>query len=208
MSLTIDAQCGARKVSDGSENAVRSTQTGELATSDAHARYQEPTLRKGMYNGAVVGQVTTVGTATTYTGLCLSNPVGSNVNLVINKVGFSFIVAFAAASVIGLMTGYSTSTNVTHTTPVSPRNQFFTTVGGGVGLLDSSATLPVTPIVNTILGSGLTGAITTTPMIAPTVVDLEGSIILPPGAFCAFYTSTASGAAGGAFSFQWEEIAI
>ena len=54
--------------------------------------------------------------------------------------------------------------------------------------------------------AGLTGATTTVPYI-PGVIDLEGSIILPPGAYCAFYTSTVSGTAGASFSFQWEEVA-
>ena len=78
-----------------------------------------------------------------------------------------------------------------------------------VGKIDSSATLPTgTPTLNTILGAGLTGAITTSMAGLGGVVDLEGTIILPPGAYCAFYTSTASGASGGAFSFTWEECEI
>lgn len=208
MSLLVDGQVGPRKVSDGTENPIRTCTTGEQAVSDAHSRYYESTVRRTTFNGAVAGQVTTVGLATTYTGLCLSNPVGSGVNLVINKVGYSFIVAFAAGAAIGLMTGFNNSTNVTHTTPVIPRNQYFTSSSGGIGLLDSSAILPTAPTINTILGAGLTGAITTTPFGLGGLVDLEGSIILPPGAYCAIYTSTASGAAAGAFSFQWEEVLI
>lgn len=180
--------------------------TGAQRVSDAHARYFDTVARRGVYSGAIVGQVTTVGLATTYTGLCLSNPVGSQVNLVINKVGYAFIVAFPAGAVVGLMTGFNGATNVTHTAAVTPRNQFFTSAGGGVGLLDSSATLPTAPTLNTILASGLTGAITTTPFIPGGLVDLEGAIILPAGGYCAIYTSTISGAAGGAFSFAWEEV--
>ena len=37
-------------------------------------------------------------------------------------------------------------------------------------------------------------------------VDMEGSVVLVPGAFAIVYTSTASGASGGAFSFSWEEV--
>lgn len=210
MSLIITGIVGNGRsgISDGSPSDMRLGKTGELAVADAHSRYYEPTYRNIMFNGAIVGVTTTLGLTTTYTGLCLSNPVGSNKNLVINKVGWSFIVAFAAGSVIGLMTGYNISTNVTHTTPVTPRSQLFNTASGGVGLLDSSATLPTAPTINTILGSGVTGAITTIPSLGPSIIDLEGSIILPPGAYCAFYTSTISGASGSAFSFQWEEVGI
>lgn len=207
--MEVEFQVGPRAVADGSENKARSGRTGELVVGDAHGRYYEPTVRGTVYSASVVGQITTVGLATTYTGLCLSNPVGSGRNLVVNKAGYSFIVAFLAGAHIGLMTGYNSSTNVTHTTPVTPRNQLFAgSSGAGVGLVDSAATLPTAPTVNLILGSGLTGAITTIPNTGPQNIDLEGSLVLVPGAYVAFYTSTASGAAAGAFSFSWEEVAI
>lgn len=191
----------------GVQAVGRAGNMGDAIVSELHGRYYEATYRRAMYNAAITGQVTTVGLATTYTGLVLSNPVGSAVNVVINKVGYAFIVAFAAGASIGLMTGYNAGTNVTHTTPVTPRNQFFGVGASGVALVDSSATLPTAPTLNTILAAGLTGAITTQTVV-PAQFDLEGSIILPAGAYCAFYTSTASGAAGGAFSFSWEEVPV
>ena len=71
-----------------------------------------------------------------------------------------------------------------------------------------AATLPTAPTLNVILASRLTGAITTVPFVTGGLVDIAGAIILPPGAYCAFYTSTVSGTAAGAFSFSWEEIAV
>lgn len=206
--MLAEVRTGIITSADGAVNPARSGKTGELIVASGHGLYYEPSIRRTIFSGAIVGQVTTVGLNTTYTGLCLSNPVGSPVNLVLNKVGYAFLVAFAAASAIGLMTGFNASTNVTHTTPVTPRSQFFNSTGGGVGLLDSAATLPTAPTLNTILGAGLTGAITTTPFGLGSLTDIEGAIILPPGGYCAIYTSTASGAASGAFSFQWEEVAI
>jgi hypothetical protein len=181
---------------------------GDQIITGLHGAYYEANYRRTLFNGGVVGQVTTAGLATTYTGLCLSNPINSTVNLVLVQAGYGFIVAFAAGSLIGLMTGYNSGTNVTHTTPVTPRSQYFGVGASGTGLLDSSATLPTAPTVNTIFGSGLTGAITTVPHIGPTFIELKGSIILPPGAYCAFYTSTVSGAAAGGFSFTWEEVPL
>ncbi len=208
--MLIQGQVGSvastTSIAAGTQTVLRQGNMGDAIASELHGKYYETNYRRALFNGAMVGQITTVGLATTYTGLCLSNPIGSTVNLVINKVGYAFAVAFAAASVIGLMTGYNSGTNVTHTVAVTPRSQFFGVGSSGTALLDSSATLPTAPTLNTILGVGLTGAITTTPGIGPTIVDLDGSIILPPGAYCAFYTSTVSGAASGAFSFQWEEV--
>lgn len=206
--MLIQGQAGVQTLPAGQAGPVRLGLQADLIVSELHGRYYEQTARGNEYSGSIVGQVTTVGLATTYTGLCLSNPNASLNNLVINKVGLSFLVAFAAAAHVGLMTGFST-TDVTHTAAVSVRSQKF--VGSVVtpsGRLDSSATLPVAPTVNQIFGSGLTGAITTAPSAISGLFDLEGSLVLPPGAYCAIYTSTASGAAAGGFSFAWEEVPV
>ena len=199
---------GPQTLADGNGASSRGGRTGEAIVQNLHGLYYESCFRGVLYNGAIVGQVTTVGTNTTYTGLCLSNPIASTVNVVLNKVGWTMLVANAAAAAVGLMTGYHASTNVTHTTPVTPRTQKYTGSGGGTALLDSSATLPATPTLNTILGGGTTAAITTSPACVGGLVDLDGSIILVPGAFVALYTSTASGTASMAISFTWEEVPV
>ena len=182
----------------------------EQLTSQLHGKYFEQARRGNLFFAGITGQVTTVGLATTYTGLCLSNPVGSGKLLIVDRVTYAFLVAFAAGSAIGIMTGYNATTNVTHTTPVTVRcsriNGSFANPAA-VGLVDSSATLPTAPVVHSLFDAGLTGAITTMPKAGPNVVDLEGMIVLDPGAYCAIYTSTASGAASMAAAFQWHEIA-
>jgi hypothetical protein len=200
------AQVGPNTVQDGNSPALRAGRTGELIAQELHGRYYETTYRKGMFSGSIIGQVTTVGLATTYTGLVLANPPGSSVNLIVNKVGVGFLVAFAAGAAVGLMTGYS-GVALTGITAVTVRNQMFNSGGPGQGLLASAATLPIAPTVNTIFGAGLTGAITTTPA-AFGLFDLEGSLILPPGAYAAIYTSTASGTASMAASMSWEEVLL
>jgi hypothetical protein len=194
------------KIADGvASSAMRIGNQNDLIVSELHGRYYEQTYRKNKFGGSIVGQVTTVGVATAYTGLCLSNPNGSNVNLVIDKVGVAFLVAFTAAASIGIMTGTSISANVTHTTPAVVRNKFIGAAAGS-GLLDSAATLSATPVLDIVLMAGLTGAITTSTSGADGVFDLEGTIILPPGSFAAIYTSTASGTASMSASFSWEEV--
>ena len=205
MSLIV----GPQTLSDGQAGLSRMGKAGEAITQQLHGDQYEATKRGAVFSGSIVGQVTTVGLATTYTGLCLSNPITSSVDLVILKAGYAHLVAFTAASALGLMTGYNATTNVTHTTPVTPRSQRFTGVAStGAGLLDSAATLPTAPILNILFGSGLTGAITVAQQVTGSFVDIDGSIILPPGAYCAFYTSTASGTASSAFSLTWEEVAV
>ena len=199
---------GVQNNPDSTRVAARMGKQGDQIASELHGSYYEQTYRGNVYSGSITGQVTTVGLATTYTGLCLSNPISSQVNLSIINVGVGFLVAFSAAATIGLMTGYNITTNVTHTAAVTPRNQKFVGVAGtGTGLLDSSATLPTAPTLNMILGAGLTGAITTQTAVYSSF-DISGQLILTPGAYCAIYTSTASGAASGAFSFTWEEVPV
>ena len=186
---------------------VRMNHQGDLAVSELHARYYETNYRKNKYYGSngAVPTVTTVAFATTYTGLALINPPGSNVNLVIDKVGYSFLVAFPAAATIGLMVG-GTGAGVTFAAAASPGASSL--IGAGAvpqGKCALSATLTGTPVLHTVFGSGLTGAITTTPE-EMNIVDLEGSVIIPPGYYAAIYTSTVSGAASLCASFQWEEV--
>jgi energy-converting hydrogenase Eha subunit E len=208
--MIFAGQVGQQNNPDGSGSiggqVARMGHNGDLIVSELHGRYYEQAYRKNLYGGSIVGQVTTVGAATTYTGLCLSNPVGSGVNLVINKVGVSFLVGFAASATVGVMTGINVTTNVTHTAAAVVRNKFIGSVAG-MGLLDSSATLPTAPVLDIVLFSGLTGAITTAPA-ADGMFDLEGSIILPPGAYAAIYTSTVSGTASMSASFSWEEVPV
>ena len=208
--MIIAGQVGQQNNQDGSGSiggqVARMGHNGDLIVSELHGRYYEQAYRQNMFGGSIVGQVTTVGLATTYTGLCLSNPAGSNVNLVLDKIGLAFLVGFTASATVGIMTGINQAANVTHTTPAVVRNKFIGK-SSGTGLLDSAATLSATPVLDVVLFAGLTGAITTAPA-ADGLYELEGSIVLPPGAFAAIYTSTASGTASMSASFSWEEVPV
>lgn len=205
--MLSQGQVGPVVAADNSQVALRAGKGGEQIVGELHARYYETNYRRSLMNGAnQAGATTTVGLATTYTGLCLSNPVGSGVNLVLTKVDVAFTVVPAAAMAVGVMTGYNAGTNVTHTTPGTPRSQFYGAGVAGAGLIDTAATLPTAPVIDTILGSVGTAAITAVSEMPAFSRDLEGSIILPPGAYAAIYTSTASGTSGMWASFTWEEV--
>jgi len=209
MALPINGQVGGSAAQTTGTNpanlAVRIGPTSEIIVDELHGRYYETTVRKAMYSGAnLTGVTTTAAFATTYTGMCLSNPIGSTVNLVLTKVTYAPVVAQTAALVMGIMTGYSASVNVTHTTPLVPLSNF---VGQptGTGLIDSSATLPVAPTRLILLGTLTTGAITQT-LLNGSVTDMEGSVVIPPGGYAAIYTSAASVASSLVFGMMWEEV--
>lgn len=185
---------------------LRGGPSGEAIMQELHGRYYETAVRKSMFSGATTTGVTTsAGFATTYTGFCLTNPIGSSVNLALNKIVYAVVVAQTSALILGLMTGYHAATPVTQTTPLVPLNNF---VGSptGVGLIASAVTLPIAPTRVILLDTLLTGAITTQVTSNGKAVDEEGGIIVPPGGFVAFYTSGASVASSLAFGMQWEEV--
>jgi hypothetical protein len=195
---------------NGTQSVMRLGNMGETVVSQLHAPLYEATYRRAKFFGSngATPSVTTVALATTYTGLVLYNPAGTTVNLVVDTVGYSFLVAFTAAATVGLMVGYAAAGIVTASAAASPGASSF--VGGGTpsqGKCALSATLVGTPVLHTVFGAGLTGAISTAPQ-NQTIYDMGGSLILPPGAYAAIYTSTASGAASLAASFQWEEVPV
>jgi len=186
---------------------IRVGANGELSVGALHGDYYESTARNKVFAGSTITAVTTSnGFATTCTGCILSNPIGSTVNLAVRKFRYGAIVAQTAALSFGLQTGYSASVNVVHTTPLVVLSNF---VGqpSGVGLLDSAATLPVTPTRVILLDTLLTGAITTQ-VLGGNNYDFQDGIIIPPGGFIATYTSAASVATSLAFGFTWEEVSV
>lgn len=197
---------------DGIQVALRAGKLGEQIVSELHPRYYETAYRRNMFGGAnQVASVTSANllTAAAYTGLVLSNPTGSSVNLVLSKVSASFPVTPAAAIVVGLAVGYNASAN--HTTPVAGTlgNNFVGVGAAPVGLIATSvATLSAVQTIRKIMGTVGTGALTTFGAVLAIEEDFEGSVILPPGAFCTIYTSTAANTAGFLGSYHWEEVPI
>src|SRR6266404_7860077 len=188
MAVPVQGQVAPQVVGDGTPGIIRLDRSSAVVVSEAHGRYYESAFRRAIFSGGnATGVTTSVAFATTYTGLCLSNPIGSSVNLVMNKVNVDFAVAAAAVCVVGIMTGFNNGTQVVHTTPIAPLSNFIGGTGGQ-GLLDSACTLPTAPTLRTILNFQTATAVTA--VNEPTTnMDLEGSIILPPGAYAAIYTS-------------------
>ena len=118
--MKIEGEVGPEVANDGSVVTVRLGKQGEQVVTELQPRYYLNAYRGNSFMAAnVASQAVSVGLATTYTGLCLYNPAGSGVNLVLNKVTAAFPVAPAAALAVGIMVGYNASTNVTHTTPIT-----------------------------------------------------------------------------------------
>lgn len=207
--MLIQAQVGpavsSTSLGAGTNPNLRLDNMGGLTVTQLNPRYYEETYRRQTYTVSNQSAVaTTAGLAQTYTGLVIANPTTSTVNAVVTKCGFSSIVAQTSALAVGLMTGSGASI----TSGLTARNRFVGSVGSQCLASQGSLTLPSVPILETVLGTIQTGALTTVSVAPVTNIDLEGSLILPPGAYVAFYTSSASVATSMLFSFQWVEVPL
>ena len=179
--MIIQGQVGQPTISTlsaGTTPPVRQGQLGDVIVSELHGRYYETAYRRNMYTATLTaGTTTSAALSTTFTGLLLLNPNNSQVNIVVNKVGFSFLVAFTAAAAIGLQTGNQSTAVLSGltTTNTVVRPNF---VGAGIGTaLTYSAATTTGPVLQQLFGAGLTGAITTVPQVF-SYFDLETISVL------------------------------
>ncbi len=193
-------------VAPGSPAYLSLEKTKALRAADAHGRYQDAASRGNLFLASNVGaQAVSVALTTTYTGLCVSNPLGNTKNLVILGAQYALTVAPAGIASLHLIGGYSATANVTHTTPLASPGVQNALLGIGPASsakADSAATI-TNPGYLLPMGSGFTAAAlyATTPLW----VDLGGLIVVPPGAWIAWGALTAVTGFGG---FAWEEVAI
>lgn len=186
--------------SDGNFPVQGGDKQGAGLVSELHSPRYNLAYRGKLFSAAnQAAQATTVALATTYTGICISNPIGSGVNLEMLLASWALSVAPAAIASIGLITGFSGATAVTHTTPLTPVSNL---VGGqnGIALADSAATIVGTPRWHRQLMGGFTAAALPSSPAVP--FDLTG-IIIPPGGYIAIGSLTVVTGLG---SFEWAEI--
>lgn len=182
--------------------AVRGGKQGDMIVSELHGRYYETNVTGNLFsvNTQGTGVTTTAALATTWTGLGISNPAGSGVNLVLNKFTCSQF-AVGAAATIGIMGG-------TGVLAVSLIAQSRIIGAAGLSKANASASATIsTPLL--IATFAQTGSLATTGygLTPGLVVDLEGSVIIPPGSFVASYTSIVTTSALN-FGYSWEEIPL
>jgi hypothetical protein len=148
--------------------------------------------------------------ATTYTGLCLSNPIASTVNLAVKKVGGVVTSAPGGQLGLGLIAGWSAAGVTVHTTPLNTNivNSYVGAAATGSppiagpasqANLDAACTLVGTPsFMDWLAANGASASATSF------YADLDESIIIPPGGYIAIGSTAAQGGFFG--SFFWEEL--
>lgn len=178
---------------------------GEQLSSELHGRYYEQTYRGNMFSVASQALVTTtVGLTLTYTGLVLVNPIGSPVNLALNKcTAMQSVIQATQPEAYAIAFGSNTSTGVTLTTPATPQSNLIGSGTTAKAKAAISATIPLAPVY----GAFVAASSSATTDIAG-VIDFEGSVILQPGSYALWVTPGQASVAGLWFSFSWEEVPI
>ena len=144
---------------------------------------------------------TTVALATTYTGICLFNPVTSKKNLSILKVSCSLWAAPATIVSVGLLGGWSAA-GITPANALSPYNSKTLVAAAPNGQGSSGCTLVGTPIWICMLNSANTNNALSTAN-SPVFHDFGGCIEVPPGGYVAIGTQTVASVVG---SITWREV--
>ncbi len=198
---------GIQTISNGNIGTMRITKNGALVVQPGGGKYYEA-VRKGRVfvaaNQAAVAL--TAAMATTYTGLVLFNPSTSPNDLVMLGAGYALTVATPTATALGLMTGtVVTAATMDAAAAITPRNRL---VGSGIAstaIVDNGCTLNGTPVLEQVFGHAWTEATTAGSTGPNNWVDLDGSMIIQPSSYVAFYSFAANTAAF-ILSLMWEEV--
>jgi len=169
-------------------------------------KYRNATLDGRMFSVAnQAAVITTAALAATYTGLSVCNPLASGKNLVMCGFNFGTGVAVTVATSIGIMGGGSGSAAATAIITIQ---NMLLGGGGSSALADDAVVFTTTPVLLQLVAEGWTQA-TTAGSIGPIHhVDLDGSIVVPPGGYVAAYTSAVVTGASLLFGFSWEEVDV
>ncbi len=175
--------------------------------SELHAKYYHLAARGLLFNACnQAAQAVSVALATAYTGLCISNPIGNNKNIVLLGAGYALSVAQVAIASLHLINGASATANPTHTVPlVAPgiqNNLLQPNAPLSSMKADSSATISTPNYLLPMMGGFTAGAFGASPMVYQ---DLGGQFIIGPGGFIAWGALTAVTGFGG---FVWAELPL
>lgn len=206
--MKAEGRVGEIVAAAGAINPLVTNEKGSLIVANRGGKYYESVKSGNVYVAAnQTGCVWTVGLATTYTGLALSNPLGSGKNLSILGVGHQEVVAPTGIAAVYLAGGYS-ATAVTHSVPSTIlRANVGPNAAASIAKADTGATLPVAPSILLNLTAGHTsGALSTS--ASPAWTDIGGLIVIEPGGFLIVANFTIGVAVGQMASIIWEEIPV
>jgi hypothetical protein len=214
--MLVQGQVGqptTTSIAAGTAQSIRQGQLGDIVVSELHGRYYEQAYRNNLFNLSV----TTAAAITAYTGaaggtpqIAVYNPIGSGKNAVILYASFANIVAASAAGTVAWSLYFGPTAAITQTTTSSAVNMGTLQKTGSVmtGFTNVALTSSTALTNNIPIGfyywATAAGAFNS----APTMVDLGGSLVVPPGTMVALGGSAALTSATWIGSLTWEEVPI
>ena len=168
--------------------------SGKVSVLPYSAAFDAAVERGNVFAAANQTTVTTqAGLSATTPALTLSALVAGGKRVRIWYVSAVGLVAAAAGAAVWATMGGDGTANPSSVTNATVRNMKTGAIAlpGGVGAY-SVATLPAAPVAIGQLGAQLTGAITTTPTVAPFERWYNGALWLAPGFNFSIQTSTAT----------------
>jgi hypothetical protein len=226
MITTVEGQVGPQVLSDGVNSAFRQGKSGEQIITHLHGRFFEQNYRSNIFSGGmgltsisnVIWSTQLDATAKPIVGVW--NPSTSPVNLVILQA-FLGVTITATTNTGGAPYVWATSTaNAALTLGSTPLNRK-SLVAAGSFAKDMSGIaltgLTNVPVVRGVsgLGAGSIGsfsqidtAVGFSPSFIPSVENVDGAWIVPPGGLLALFATTTPVAHSAASMLVWEEIPL
>ena len=205
--------------SDGAVNPGRTDKTGILIVADGHGHFSEATARQKMFTAFLSQGTTTVAAgnvvnaaAAASTQFAVWNPLGSAVNLILQKLVITQYSGTPTAGGLFYSTFNAAAVASSVATVGSIRNNYINGPTGQALCLSSAAGaaltggLALTTLGASTLSSSATALASTAGIIMSDLID--GSIVVPPGVG---FVPTWSGAGTTylvGYTLTWEEAAI
>lgn len=194
-------------ISDGTITQVRGGKTGEMFVADAHARFYDAVRRGNVFMAAIPVTALSVN-STTFTGLCLANPVNSGKALVLMEVCVGIGTATAAAAGVILTGGAQTAALSTNAVTIQSAYPGKFAGSGSVAFASSGSTIATATLMRAIWNTPLaTSGTAPTPAPAPHIKDvIDGALIIGPGQLVSLQAITT--AISVIASMTWEEVPV
>ena len=199
---------GPNRGSIGQEIRATMGRDADQIHSQLHGRYYEQAYRGHLFMAqAIVTAPVIYTTAAGTGGPLLWNPPTSEVNAVILGVSFGITVVTTVAAALGLTGNSGQVTAPGTTTAIDGRANL--KIGGAAGACTPYriGTVAVAGAFLLPFGHLHTGALTVdTNGVA--FVDIGGSLIVPPGAWCSIAASATASTTVGTFGMVYEEVPV
>jgi len=202
--MQIEGKVGAQDLSSGAIGPLRLDSDGALVVKNSGGKLAEAAIAGRLFMAANQAAVTTCATKNnTFTGLAIVNPSTSGKLYIFHEFSYAFDDSPTADSNLSLIVGPAHSGFAADITVRCARWGYATSAA----IADAAATIAGSAGV-LVKHIATIGTNATTALLTPDgVVDLGGSIVIPPG--YALYTDTTLATGECAFfGFVWEEVDV